>query len=98
MSKGIFNGLKETLTSFVKSFIDGNPQPKKAGKRNTCFLKDEFIKSSPEELLTIPVSKQVWVNGRSFTIVGNSQQELDSKVKKITEKTTRDLVENFDKK
>jgi hypothetical protein len=82
----VLEKVKPTLTSLMQIFFGVSKNSKNLQQEETDFFSDKFIKTGTNDLNSTPLTKKVWVNGQSFTIIGFSQQELTKKVEKIQQK------------
>jgi hypothetical protein len=81
----VLEKVKPTLTSLMEIFF-GVSKASKKQETESDFFSDKFVKTGTNDLNSTPLTKKVWVNGQSFTIIGFSQQELNKKVETIQKK------------
>ena len=55
---------------------------------------DLFVKNKLEDQIYTPVSKKVWLNGKEYNVMAESQNELNQKIKNIHSKN-RNINENI---
>jgi hypothetical protein len=92
LNKQVLEKVKPTLTSLIQIFFGPNKNPKDAKEKEGEFFSDKFVKTGTNDLNSTPLTRKVWVNGQSFTLMGFSQQELNTKVEKIQQKQVKTQV------
>lgn len=77
---------KKKITSLSKVILGSDTT--KTSETENVFKnkKDKFSRSKSEELTYGQITQKVWVDGKEFVIVANSQQDLKSRIEKINAK------------
>ncbi|MBC7476388.1 MAG: hypothetical protein H7263_19050 [Candidatus Sericytochromatia bacterium] len=92
--------VKPTLAS-ITNMIFGIDSKSKVNPNSSVEINvfDKFSKKKVEDTIFTPVSKKVWVNGKEYALMGQSQQDLDEKLKKINQNKIEDTTDfvNTDK-
>jgi hypothetical protein len=86
LKPAVLEKVKPALTSLIQIFFGDGKSNKRHHEEESEFFSDKFVKTGTNDLNSTPLTRKVWVNGKSFTIIGFSQQELDTKVEKIHQK------------
>jgi hypothetical protein len=89
LDKEFVKKIKPQIISAVKNLFNDEAQNNAFSTKNqkkSSNKTDIFLKKQVEDTIVTPVSKKVWVNGKEYNIIANSQQELDEKIKTINKK------------
>lgn len=81
LDAAVIEKVKPTISSITNKFFGSNK--KNNSDIINIFEKRNKITETKETKIT--VNKKVWVNGQEFVVMANSQQDLDSKIKKLNE-------------